>query len=203
MTTLPPWAALRNKSTGPIRTETQARDGWQEPPLLLLDKHLRFYRDLLRSTEKVELSLAHSGKAEIFESLDDPRDPQQTVGASESTFPTIQVPIRFGVDPRSAFLREDGSLSGRPEYYDIKFLSAIFEKRERASVTPLQSNGSTPQPSPQSSAMSAPLIPEGRLFQAPPGPPPGAPPVYRPPPPKAPPPLRPDDITKRQRTTLQ
>ena len=190
---LPPWARLKSqvKTIGdPVTASPE--DDWKEPPELLLEKHFKFYRDLLKSTEKVELSLAHSGKAEVLDSFDDPNDPVVDKMKGNAIVATILVPLRFGRDPREDFVMHDGRVGTRPEYKESSYLVKLRAGTENDSHvnrygkhSPLPSPGSRPQSETQVGSET----PPGRIT---PPPPPAAPP-NRPPPPKAPPPVRIED----------
>ncbi len=178
---LPPWALLRAKqSKAPIET-TESRDhlepnaAWVPPVYLQLEKHARYYRDLMKSTEKVELSLAHSGKDEVFDSFDDPLDPPRAPPSERVQ--TVLVPIRSDMDPRMSF--DDGRrcVGTYPEYCDPTYLRDLLDKRAAAcTATPLGSKTATPQGSPRQSPVG--MMSSSSSFRPPP-PPMGA----RPPPP--------------------
>jgi hypothetical protein len=162
---LPPWAALRK----PPRPEEpiggiQVTLDWETPPYVQLDRHVRHYRDLLRSTERVELSLAHSGVDEVMDASGDPADPEPS-GRSEKSS-VILVPNRDEWDPRISRMDQvDGSVQAREEYRDAAILADLWGR-----VTPVPT-------------------PSRRSFPPPPPPTGDArPPRYRPPPPRGPPP---------------
>lgn len=176
---LPPWALLRNKQqTVPTETtDIESTIDWSIPPYLNLEKHARYYRDLMKSTEKVELSLAHSGKAEVYDSFEDPADPS-TKYVTEKAH-TILVPVRSEFDPRSKFIGESSSsrcVGTYPEYSDPVHLQDLLVRRATAQTHP--SRTPTPTGSPSHTPLVAPVKPP---------PPTGGPPVKPPPPPpKAP-----------------
>lgn len=185
----PPWLALKKK---PKVVEITASADWEVPSQLHLEKHVRFYRDLLRSTEKVELSLAHSGKEEVFDVYGDPNEPGRGT-FDYSKHRVILVPLRGDMDPRLEFLREDGAVDTRPEYKDLDYLRRLLEQRAQY-VTPGASKSATPMGSPIGSRHPSPPIP-----MAPAGAPRPPPPNRPPPPPKA---GAPGDFTKRQKVSL-
>ena len=198
---LPPWARLKSLAkTSDNPTEAARPSGWIEPPELSLEKHFKFYRDLLKSTEKVELSLAHSGKTEVLDSFEDPGDPLVDKLAGKCRVQTILVPLRFGRDPRDEFIMHDGRVETRPEYKDSSHLLKLRMGTERDSH--IESNGKpSPLPSPVTSLQAeTQLGSETPPTRQTPPPPPTAPP-NRPPPPKAPPPVRieVDHPSKKQR----
>ena len=193
----PPWARLKSQSKSANATvPTDSTSVWVEPAQLVLEKHCKFYRDLSKSTEKVELSLAHSGKSEVFDSFDDPLDPVADPTVSASRVATILVPLRFGQDPREEFVMADGRVGTRHEYMDPSYLQKLILRRETGSMV---SGSEKPSPSPSPGSRIVQESPTGldtQSIQSParvtPPPPPTAPP-NRPPPPKAPPPQRSDD----------
>ena len=191
---LPPWARLKThaKHVNVIDNSSSNVD-WTEPPWLFLDKHFRFYRDLLKSTEKVELSLAHSGKTEVLDSFDDPTDPTEDPQVAVARVIPILVPLRFDQDPRDEFKQPDGRVGIRPEYKDPSYIQKLLLRRESGSIG-IPSENPSPSPSPGSRMIteSPPVGSDTPPARVTPPPPPTAPP-NRPPPPKAPPPNRADD----------
>ena len=206
MSSPPPWARLKvqAKSTT-LKVSESSVSEWVEPPVIQLEKHFKFYRDLLRSTEKVELSLAHSGKSEVLDSFDDPGEPPIDRQSTIRPFHTILVPLRFGQDPRDEFVMADGRVGTRPEYLDASYLKKLVLTRETDSIIS-GSEKPSPSPSPGSRITSeSPMRSDSHTIQSPkrvtPPPPPTAPP-NRPPPPKAPPPHLKEDQhpSKKQRS---
>jgi hypothetical protein len=180
MASLPPWHRLKQKSKEKNEiTPMCAEYEWYLPPLVLLEKHVRSYRDLLRSTEKVELTLSHSGKREVMESTDEPGEPPKPMQEPASKHYVINVDLRTERDPRFVFVTKSGDIHTYPEYEDPTYLVELLRRRA-AGATPGGSKALTPIGSPRSN--------KGRSeagFKKP-APPPGQP-VKPPPPPKAPP----------------
>ena len=181
----PPWAKLKSNTRLRDMNREHASE-WMEPFLLILDKQYQFFRDLLKSTEKVELSLAHSGKQEVLDSFEDPKDPDNQTNLT-SCVNTIIVPIRFGEDPRNEFLLPDGRIGTRPEYACMsqssgprsdKIVEDILERPQAVSSIALPG---APTISESLNVTELTLNPQRTT----PPPPPN-----RPPPPKAPPPAR-------------
>ena len=176
MTALPPWHFLKAKGK-----EIKGADDmttslpWTAPGLLNLDKNVRFYRDLLRSTEKVELTLSHSGKKETFESHEDPAEPAKRSTDAKHTI--FNIFVRTEQDPRLEFARPDGTLGTRPEYTDVSYLREVLVRRAQTR-TPGSSKNITPVGSPRFSGGSPVMVPK-----KPPPPPPGHPDARPPPPP--------------------
>ncbi len=195
----PPWAKLK-LNTRLLDTDRDIAPQWTEPVLLILDKQYQIYRDLLKSTEKVELSLAHSGKQEVLDSFEDPKDPDNEQSKITPLVRTILVPIRFGDDPRNEFLFPDGRIGTRPEY---ACMSQSSGPRSDRIVEDIQER---PQAVSSIALPGVPIIYEslnvaeltGNPQRTTPPPPPN-----RPPPPKAPPPVRTggdNHPTKKQRS---
>jgi len=92
---------------------------WHLPNFVALEKHVKFYRDLLRSTERVELVVAHAGKAEVF---------AQSEASDCETFdrlryPTVLVTAKEDLDPRLPYRSEsDGRVSVSPDFKDWKLI---------------------------------------------------------------------------------
>ena len=180
MATLPPWHALKIRAQ-PTNDHDSISENvdWVCPSLLNLEKHVRFYRDLLRSTEKVELTLSHSGKKEVAIGGDSPFDPTRPNGDGTVKHDVILVPIKTDLDPRVSLLKPDGSVDTRAEYKDPKHLEELISRRESL-APPAGSKTGSPVGSPRSRPVVN-IVPVG----AKPPPPAGSRP---PPPPKAPPP---------------
>ena len=181
MATLPPWHSLKSRSSpAPDQDVISEEVIWACPPLLNLEKHVRFYRDLLRSTEKVELTLSHSGKKEVMVGGQTPGEPPRTQRDIFAKHDVILVPIKTDLDPRLNHVKADGSVDTRAEYKDPKFLMELFTRRDQM-LTPSGSKNASPVSSPRNQRPQ----PLSVLVGFKPPPPAGARP---PPPPKAPPP---------------
>ena len=211
MTTLPPWHTLKSRPKNTDEEDLIAAVDWLCPPFLQLDKHVRVYRDLMKSTEKVELTLSHSGKAEVFDTYDDPQDPTRTSHQAAIKPEVILVPIRGDADPRMDCLsaKDEGVVLPRPEYRDSTNLRDILTRRAIQS-TPAPSRAGSPLGSPKSAGFSTPsgfgkitpqqspssvsqpagsvlgfvgMVSQPATLRPPPPPPPGGPPKQAPPPP--------------------
>lgn len=172
--TAPPWLALKKKTKA---VDVVASMDYECPNMIHLEKHVRFYRELLRSTEKVDLSLAHSGKEEVFGAYEDPADPANAQNGY-TAYNVILVPLRGDSDPRLEFLLADGSVDTRAEYKNFQFLQHILDRRNQY-MTPIGSKTATPSGSPMASRRSKPPMSLSI-------PPPPQRPRSTPPPPEAP-----------------
>jgi hypothetical protein len=188
MTTLPPCHLLKSKvkdaSEGRVMEPTVV---WTKPPSLILEKNVKYYRDLLKSTEKVELTLSHSGKKETFECGESPSEPLKSSSSNNVKHSTILVPVRTDNDPRTAYILGNGDVDTRPEYKDNETLTSILVRRGQT-ATPTGSKSVTPVGSPKNISRSPSLVAKK--------PPPPPPPANRPPPP--PPPKAPPEKRVRQ-----
>jgi len=183
MTEIPPWRALKPKSSDTLMSENcEICNEWRLPEVIALEKHVRFYKDLLRSTERVELTLSHSGKKEVTEGTSDPSEPSRSSREASSRHEVIMIPVRTENDPRASLVQKDGSVKTRPEYRDELYLRELVLRRGRI-ITPVSSRNPSPIGSPKHSGTSTPL----NSFGSKPSPPAGGP-GKPPPPPKAPPP---------------
>jgi hypothetical protein len=181
---LPPWHMLRTKPKPAETTDMGSNVTWVCPPLLQLEKHARFYRDLTRSTEKVELTLSHSGKSEVFSGLDSPSEPSVVHSSKHIKHDVILVPIRGDTDPRWEWKTPDGNLKTPKIYCDKDDLRGILLRRCQY-ATPMDSRHGTPIGSPVNKPSPSPM--SNTSYPRPP-PPPGGP-GQKPPPP--PPPKKP------------
>ena len=92
---------------------------WYLPSLLALDKHVKYYRDLSRSTEKVELTMAHAGKRETFDNT----EVRDVSSSTKNRYPTINVTLREELDPRLAFRsKQDNQVRIPNEFKDWKLI---------------------------------------------------------------------------------
>ena len=95
---------------------------WYLPSLIALDKHVKYYRDLLRSTEQVELRMAHLGKTELF-TESEASDLQDS--GDYIRYPTILVNLKEDTDPRlSLRVGTDGKVSVPEEYKDWQMIQS-------------------------------------------------------------------------------
>ena len=185
MTDLPPWRALKAKATKlQMDNELSEQVEWRTPEFILIDKHLRFYKDLLRSTERVELTLSHSGKKEVMEATEDPSEPSRASRDASTRPNVILIPTRTDNDPRMVMMNSDGSVVTRPEYQDETYLREMLSLRGRFN-TPGPSKNPSPIGSPKQSGTSTPVNGFGVVKPSPPS---SGGPMKPPPPPKAPPP---------------
>jgi hypothetical protein len=189
MASLPPWHFLKSKSKESKEADDLHASGeWHAPTELHLDKNVKFYRDLVKSTEKVELTLSHSGKKEVFESYDDPQEPSKRPIEGPAKDFVVNVTVRTDRDPRMEFVTPDGQLLTRPEYSDSGYLREVLTRRAQLTASGSSKNV-TPVGSPRY-ANSSPVM----AAKKPPPPPAGQPGVRPPPPPppKAPPGVPPE-----------
>lgn len=181
MTSLPPWHFLKSKTKEPVDDNgLTASIAWVRPVPLCLEKNVKFYRDLLKSTEKVELTLSHSGKKETFECDDTPRDPERVSRENLGKHTVVLVQLREDNDPRLPYILANRDVDTRPEYKDTEHLMSILLRRAQM-ATPAGSKSMTPVGSPRNSAENV-----NASAKKPPPPPAGSRPPP-PPPPKAPP----------------
>lgn len=179
---------LKAKSKSTDTSDMEATVEWVCPPFIQLDKHVRFYRDLMKSTEKVELTLSHSGKKEIFEDSESPSEPSKIASDTISRHEVILVPIRADLDPRRDLMDEEHGVRTRKEYTDPEALRQVLIMRAH-NATPATSRGASPLTSPRHTQSQVPVATPGAPGTARPPPPPGGPPGSKPPPP--PPPKKP------------
>jgi hypothetical protein len=183
-----PWHLLRSKPKEHEEPKEFAGGSvWICPPYIQLERHVKFYRDLVKSTEKVELTLSHSGKAEVTVCGDSPAEPDNKNNdpkARQSS--VILVPLRCEHDPRLPFIDDGGRLDTRPEFKDPENLVRILLNR-RQQLTPHGSRSVTPSSSPKQAEAAA----GEPILKRPP--PPAAPPGMRPPPPPKAPPIGPPE----------
>ena len=183
-----PWHLLRSKPKEQEEVREFASDSvWKCPPYIQLDRHVKFYRDLVKSTEKVELTLSHSGKTEVTVCGDSPAEPDIKHELRSRETNVILVPIRGDNDRRLPFIEGGGRVDTRPEFKDRENLVRILLTR-RQQMTPHGSKSATPSSSPKQTETGP---GESMLLKRPP--PPAGPPGQRPPPPPKAPPAAPPE----------
>jgi hypothetical protein len=184
MASVAPWHLLKSKQKESVEaTEITAKTSWVCPASIQVERHARFYRDLLKSTEKVELTLSHSGKKEKTSTEENPGEPVVNRNGSRDGSEVILVALRTENDPRLEFLSSDGTVGTRPEYRDERNLTQILITRSQA-LTPYGSKSATPLSSPKQTPVEPrrpppPSAPSGARPPPPPRVPPGIPPEKR------------------------